>query len=91
MALLTLLPLGTVQLLTAIREGYWFARSEQFTQQPLVDLLVWMRVPGDTIFAIGSLLLTWFIASLWLRPRREPHEVKTAGEEKEETDRARAT
>ena len=90
MALFTLLPLGTLQLIAAIDQGYWYARSAEFMQQPIVELLVWMRVPGDTIFAIGSLLLTWFIASLWLRPRREPHEVKTAGEEKEETDRARA-
>jgi nitric oxide reductase subunit B len=59
-------------------------------QQPIVDLLVWMRVPGDTIFAIGALLLTWFIASLWLRPRREPHEVPTPQEEAEATREARA-
>jgi len=36
-----------------------------------VDLLVWMRVPGDTIFAIGAFALAVFVASLWLRPRRE--------------------
>ena len=90
MALFTLLPMGTLQLLAAIDEGYWYARSAEFMQQPIIELLVWMRVPGDTIFAVGSLLLTWFIASLWLRPRREPHEVKTAAEEKEATKRARA-
>ena len=90
MALLTLLPIGTLQLIAAIDEGYWYARSAEFMQQPLIDLLVWMRVPGDTIFSVGALLLTWFIASLWLRPRREPYEVQTAGEEAEETKRARA-
>ena len=90
MALLTLLPMGTLQLIAAIDEGYWYARSAEFMQQPLIDLLVWMRVPGDTIFAIGALLLAWFIASLWLRPRREPYEIKTAGEETEETRSARA-
>ena len=90
MALFTLLPMGPLQLLAAIDEGYWYARSAEFMQQPIIELLVWMRVPGDTIFAVGSLLLTWFIASLWLRPRREPHEVKTAAEEKEATKRARA-
>src|SRR5690606_33237030 len=72
MALLTLLPMGVVQLLTAIREGYWYARSEQFMQQPLVELLVWLRVPGDVVFSIGALALGLFVASLWLRPRREP-------------------
>jgi nitric oxide reductase subunit B len=49
-------------------------------QQPIVDLLVWLRVPGDTIFAVGALLLAWFIASLWLRPRREPYAVDAEGE-----------
>ena len=90
MALLTLLPLGTLQLLAAINNGYWYARSEVFMQQPLVDLLVWMRVPGDVVFSIGALALTWFVISLWLRPRREPHEIKTGEEEEAETRKARA-
>ena len=90
MALLTLLPMGTLQLLAAIDHGYWYARSEQFMQQPIIELLVWLRVPGDTIFSVGAVLLTWFVASLWLRPRREPHEIKTAKEETAETRGARA-
>jgi nitric oxide reductase subunit B len=90
MALLTLLPMGTLQLLAAIDHGYWYARSEQFMQQPIIELLVWMRVPGDTIFSIGALLLVWFVASLWLRPRREPHELKTAAEEAAESRAAQA-
>ena len=68
--------MGTIQLLAAIENGYWYARSEQFMQQPLVELLVWMRVPGDTVFSIGALAFAWFVISLWLRPRREPHEVQ---------------
>ncbi|HET8692335.1 MAG TPA: nitric-oxide reductase large subunit [Steroidobacteraceae bacterium] len=71
MAALTLLPLGTLQLLAAIDQGYWYARSAEFMQQPIVDLLVWMRVPGDTIFSIGALSFTWFVLRLWVGPRRE--------------------
>jgi len=74
MALLTLLPLGVMQLFASLDEGYWYARSAEFMQQPLVDLLVWLRVPGDTIFAIGALLLAWFIASLWIAPKYEQAE-----------------
>lgn len=74
MALLTLLPLGVMQLFASLDEGYWYARSAEFMQQPLVDLLVWLRVPGDTIFAIGALLLAWFIASLWITPKYEQAE-----------------
>lgn len=71
MALMTLLPLGVSQLVAAIREGYWYARSAEFMQQPFVDLLVWMRVPGDVLFSIGALLLAWFVFRLWVSPRRE--------------------
>ncbi len=71
MAALTLLPLGTMQLLAAIEHGYAYARSAEFMQQPVVDLLVWMRVPGDTIFSVGALALAWFVLRLWVAPRRE--------------------
>ena len=35
MALLTLLPIGTMQLLAAIDNGYWYARSAEFMHQPI--------------------------------------------------------
>jgi nitric oxide reductase subunit B len=70
MALLTLLPLGTMQLLAAIEHGYWYARSAEFMQQPIVELLVWMRVPGDTIFSIGAVAFTWFVVRLWIGPKQ---------------------
>ncbi len=70
MAVLTLLPIGTLQLLAAIDHGYWYARSAEFMQRPLIDTLVWMRVPGDIVFSIGALALAWFVLSLWVRPRR---------------------
>jgi nitric oxide reductase subunit B len=35
-------------------------------------MLVWMRVPGDTLFSVGALLVAVFVASLWLAPRRRP-------------------
>jgi nitric oxide reductase subunit B len=71
MALLTLLPIGTMQLLAAIDHGYWYARSAEFMHRPIVELLVWLRVPGDTIFSIGAILFTWFVIGLWVAPRRE--------------------
>ena len=68
MALLTLLPLGTLQLFASLEQGYWYARSAEFMQQPIVDILVWMRVPGDIVFSVGALALSWFIVRLWWRP-----------------------
>ncbi|MBA3928953.1 MAG: nitric oxide reductase large subunit [Xanthomonas sp.] len=80
MSLLTLLPLGILQLNAALEHGYWFARSAEFMQQPIVDMLVWMRVPADTLFSVGALSLVWFVVSLWLAPRREPLPVAQANE-----------
>jgi nitric oxide reductase subunit B len=70
MSLMTLLPIGVLQLIAAIDQGYWYARSAEFMQQPLVEMLVWMRVPGDVIFSVGGLALAWFVAGLWIGGKR---------------------
>jgi nitric oxide reductase subunit B len=70
MALLTLLPLGVLQLSGVLEHGYWHARSAEFMNQPIVHLLIWMRVPGDSLFAVGALLYAWFVLRLWIVPRR---------------------
>jgi nitric oxide reductase subunit B len=70
MALMTLLPIGTLQLLAAIDHGYWYARSAEFMHQPLVELLVWLRMPGDVVFSVGAVTLTWFVVALWIMPDR---------------------
>ena len=80
MALFTLLPLGVLQLDAALENGYWFARSADFMQQPIVDMLVWMRVPGDTVFSVGALALAWFVARLWIAPRQTLPKVEGATE-----------
>ena len=72
MALLTLLPMGLLQLNAALENGYWYARSAEFMGKPIFDLLVWLRVPGDTIFSVGALILAWFVFRLWVAPRNAP-------------------
>jgi nitric oxide reductase subunit B len=69
MALLTLLPIGVIQLDAAIEHGYWYARSADLMQKPIIQLLVWLRVPGDTIFSVGALALAWFVLRLWIAPK----------------------
>ena len=66
MALLTLLPIGLLQLNAALGHGYWYARSAEFMSRPIIEFLVWLRVPGDTIFSIGALLLSWFVLRVWV-------------------------
>ena len=75
MALLTLLPLGVLQLNAVLERGYWYARSAEFMGRPLIHLLIWMRVPGDTIFSAGALLIAWFVLRLWIAPKRATLEV----------------
>ncbi|HYT94456.1 MAG TPA: hypothetical protein VEL76_37420 [Gemmataceae bacterium] len=38
----------------------WYARSAEFLQTPTMNTLRWLRVPGDTIFALGVLAMGWF-------------------------------
>ncbi len=64
MSVMSLLPIGLLQTWAAVEHGTWFARSAEFLQTPLMDTLRWLRAPGDTIFAVGMGLITWFVIGL---------------------------
>jgi nitric oxide reductase subunit B len=64
MVLLSLLPVGLLQTWASVEHGMWYARSADFLQNGLVDKLRWLRVIGDTIFALGALSLGWFVLGL---------------------------
>lgn len=64
MVLLSLLPVGLLQTWASVEHGLWYARSAEFTQTGFMDTLRWMRVIGDTIFAVGVLVLGWFVLGL---------------------------
>jgi nitric oxide reductase subunit B len=64
MVLLSLLPIGFLQTIASVEHGMWYARSAEFLQTGLMDKLRWMRMIGDTIFAIGTVALGWFIVGL---------------------------
>ncbi|MBD3629131.1 nitric-oxide reductase large subunit [Cyclobacterium sp.] len=65
MAILSLLPVGLLQTVASVNEGMWYARSAEFLQQPVMNTLRWLRVIGDTIFAIGILALFVFVIRLF--------------------------
>ena len=44
-------------------------------QKPLIQTLVWMRVPGDMIFSVGALSIAWFVLRLWVAPKRAVEEL----------------
>jgi len=64
MVLLSVLPIGLAQTVASVRDGLWYARSAEFMQQDYLQTLRWLRVIGDTIFAVGALALGWFVIGL---------------------------
>ena len=64
MVVLSMLPIGILQALASIQQGTWYARSAEFLQTPGMQLLRWMRVPGDVLFAAGAAILGLFVIGL---------------------------
>ncbi len=56
MIVISLLPVGIIQAYASISQGLWYARSEGFMQQELLDTLRWVRTIADLIFIGGALL-----------------------------------
>lgn len=66
MVFMSLLPVGIVQFFAVIDHGYWYARSPEVIRSPLVEMLVWLRMPGDVLFSVGGLFLAVFLSKLVL-------------------------
>ncbi|HRK56625.1 MAG TPA: nitric-oxide reductase large subunit [Burkholderiaceae bacterium] len=55
----SLLPVGLLQFHASVSEGLWYARSEAFMQQPLLQTLRWVRTVGDVVFIVGAVAFAW--------------------------------
>ena len=64
MLIFSLLPVGILQTIASVDHGIWYARSMEFMQSPTMQTLRWLRVFGDTIFALGSVGLVYFVIGL---------------------------
>lgn len=64
MVLISVLPVGLMQTWASVEHGLWYARSADFLQTDTMNVLRWLRVIGDTIFAVGILGLGWFVIGL---------------------------
>ncbi|MEG9862651.1 MAG: nitric-oxide reductase large subunit [Parvularculales bacterium] len=53
MTFLSLLPQGILQTIVSVEYSYADARSAEMIQSPVMQALVWARVPGDIVFSIG--------------------------------------
>ena len=68
MVFFAILPSGIYQAWASVAKGLWYARSPEVVHSPLMQALVWLRVPGDLVFAAGVLYLGWFALRLLRRP-----------------------
>ena len=64
MILISILPVGLAQTVASVQDGFWYARSAEFMQQPYIVTFKWLRMIGDTMFALGTIALVWFIFGL---------------------------
>ncbi|HEV7368599.1 nitric-oxide reductase large subunit [Arenibaculum sp.] len=71
MSFLSLFPAGIYQAWASINNGMWYARSPEIIHSPVMETLVWMRVPGDVVFSIGAVVLAVFALRL-VRGRGTP-------------------
>jgi nitric oxide reductase subunit B len=53
MVFMSLLPQGLYQTYASFTRDYAYARSAEVIQGPVMQALVWARVPGDVVFAVG--------------------------------------
>ncbi len=64
MVFMSLTPAGIYQAWASISRGMWYARSPEVVHSPLMETLVWLRVPGDVVFAAGTVFLLLFAVRL---------------------------
>ncbi|MGI9249612.1 MAG: nitric-oxide reductase large subunit [Pseudohongiellaceae bacterium] len=66
----SILPQGLIQGYESFARGYWYARSPELMRSDWMETLVWMRVPGDVVFAIAAVLLVVFFLRTELGKKR---------------------
>jgi nitric oxide reductase subunit B len=69
MVFMSLVPAGIYQAAASISQGMWYARSPEVVHSKLMETLVWLRVPGDVVFAVGGIFLGLYAARLLIQRR----------------------
>ncbi len=72
MTFLSLLPQGLWQTYASVKHYYAFARSADFVHSAVMEGLVWARVPGDIVFAVGVFALAMFVFQAFWGRASEP-------------------
>ena len=72
-------PIGWPQLDAVFEHGLAYARSQAFYDQ--TGFWQWMRLPGDVVFSLGSLLMAWdFFVKLRASSGSDPERVIAVGQ-----------
>jgi len=61
MVFLSLFPAGLYQAYQSFTRDYAFARSAEVIHSPVMQALVWARVPGDLVFTVGVVAFSLFM------------------------------
>lgn len=77
MVFLSVLPAGIYQAWASVTTGLWFARSPEIVHSGVMEALVWLRVPGDIVFAAGAVLLAAYALRLLRRPAHDAKPIAT--------------
>lgn len=72
MVFLSLLPAGIYQAWASITQGLWYARSPEIVHSTVMEAFVWLRVPGDILFAAGGVYLALYAFRLLRRGGTTP-------------------
>ena len=73
MVFLSLFPQGLFQAYQSFTQDYAYARSAEVIHSPTMQALVWMRVPGDLVFAVGVAAFALFmVRALFARAEAAP-------------------
>jgi nitric oxide reductase subunit B len=80
MVVLSLFPGGIMQLLDVLHNGYWHARSLNYTGQSTARLIEWLRTPGDLVFIIAGVIPALIaVLKCYLNIRSVPNVVPEQG------------
>ncbi|ORM97959.1 nitric-oxide reductase large subunit [Lentilactobacillus parabuchneri] len=71
MVFITLLPVGQIQLMDALKNGYWHARLLSFYHQPDVAALLWARMAPDLIFTAGVVVLLVIVVKAFFNLKKD--------------------
>jgi len=78
MVFMSLVPAGIYQAWASVSHGMWFARSPEIVHSKLMETLVWLRVPGDVVFALGGVFLAIYTFKLLRRAPKAQAEAQGA-------------